>query len=504
MKEMKLFSNKKGFSFLFQILLIIVMIILLLAVTIIVSNKIPKFQKQIGENQENLAKLYLKGDKIHNYLKSSIDSVKNEALFEFEESGHFAECGKKENYALWKTKDKNCYPTKISVRNGLAKSLLPKLNPLIQSFNFYDTKLQSYTTGDIAIENNKIIGYPFDFLVLSKEPFYSIPQSFSTEIIGLIDINKDYGPLAVIKLTIPKYIPLVYDFNYDIIKDDMTIVENKCNTEENVLGSKDLEICALKTTGNINSAKRKMEKPQFLYQLSCDVHDNPIEAKLYNLVEKFNECRNSYDNYCKCNIIDEDMEGITISGKTMSIEGVVDGVKKRYSYQLEEDFPPYTLGKEIVKIDQIKAFDKTNPTITNIHSLCRPNDRVLKICASKDFKVPIKDIENSKVTQKKVKTKFAVEIDDDAKPKPVENMVVDKDTNHISFSPSKSGDVKEYKIVFMNKDIENPDWTKATEYKERILREQNLDYVFNILIDPEYDLTQLLVKVVPIDFEGND
>src|SRR3989344_7587654 len=102
------YMNKRGFSFIFQIFLIIIMIILLFAATINISNKIPKFQKQIGENQENLAKLYLKGEKVQNYLKSSIDSVKNEALYEFEENGHYAECGKKENYALWKTKDKDC------------------------------------------------------------------------------------------------------------------------------------------------------------------------------------------------------------------------------------------------------------------------------------------------------------------------------------------------------------------------------------------------------------
>ena len=496
--------NKKGFSFLFQILLIVVMVILLIAVTIIISNKIPKFQKQIGENQENLAKLYLKGDKIHNYLKSSIDSVKNEALYEFEENGHYAECGKKENYALWKTKDKDCYPNTISVRKGFAKALLPKLNPLIQTFNFYDTKLQSYTTGDIAIENNEIIGYPFDFLVLSEEPYYSIPQSFSSEIIGLKDVNKDYGPIQIIKITIPKYEPFVYEFNYDSIKDDMTIVENKCESEENVLGSKDLEICALKTTGNINSAKRHMQGLQFLYGLSCEDYDNPVEAKLYKLAEQFNNCRNSYDNYCGCLITDEDMDGITISGKSISIEGNVDGVKRRYNYQLEEDFPPYALGKDIVKIDQIKAFEQNNPIIANINSICRYNDRTLKICASKDFEVSIKDIENNKVTSKKIKTKFAIEIDDKAKPKPVENLVVDENTNHISFSPSKSGDVKEYKIVLMNKDVANPDWTKATEYNVRIPREKNFDETISVDIESIYSLKGLNLKVIPIDFEGNE
>src|SRR3989344_8490191 len=155
------YMNKRGFSFIFQIFLIIIMIILLFAATINISNKIPKFQKQIGENQENLAKLYLKGEKVQNYLKSSIDSVKNEALFEFEENGHYADdilgCEKKENYVLWKNGDKYCYPSKISIRNGFAKSLLPKLNPLIQNFNFYDANLQTYSPSDIAIEENKII-----------------------------------------------------------------------------------------------------------------------------------------------------------------------------------------------------------------------------------------------------------------------------------------------------------------------------------------------------------
>ncbi len=501
--------NKRGFSFIFQIFLIIVMIILLVSVIIIISNKIPKFQKQIGENQENLAKLYLRGEKIQNYLKSSADSVKNEALIEFEENGHYADemlmCGKKENYAMWKTKDKDCYPTKNSVRNGFAKSLLPKINPLIQNFNFYETNLQAYSPADIAIEENKIIGYPFNFLILSEEPFYSIPQSFSSEISGLININKNYDSVKILRIIVPKFVPFVYAFNYDAIKEDMTIIDNNCQSEENVVGANNLEICAIQTIGNINTAKRKLQKPQFLYQLNCDEYDNPVEAKLYNLAEKFNECRNSYDNYCQCRILDEDMEGITISGKFISIEEDIGGVKRRYSYELEEDFPPYAKGREIVKIEQIKAFEENNPLIKEINSLCRPNGRTLKICATREFEVSIKDIENSKIFQKEVKTKFAVEIGDKAKPESVESLSVNEKLNQISFKPSKSGDVKEYKILFVNKEIENPDWKKATEYDSKIQRALNLDYLFNLTLDiTEYNLSSLSVKVVPIDFEGNE
>jgi len=284
----------------------------------------------------------------------------------------------------------------------------------------------------------------------------------------------------------------------------MTIIDSNCQAKENILGANDLDICAIQIISNINTAKRKMQKPQFTYLLNCDDYDNPVEAKLYNLAEKFDECRNSYDNYCQCNILDEDMEGITISGKIISIAGVIDGIKRRYSYLLYEDFPPYAKGRDIVKIDQIKAFEQNNPTIKDINSLCRPNERALKICATRGFVIPIKDIENNNVSQKEVKTKFAVEIGDKAIPQQAENVMIDENLNKISFKPSKSGDVKEYKILFVNKEIENPDWAKATEYDTSIQRASNLDYIFNLTLDiSKFNLSSLSVKVIPVDFEGN-
>ncbi|MBW3012846.1 hypothetical protein KY340_01455, partial [Candidatus Woesearchaeota archaeon] len=132
----------------------------------------------VGEKEFILVQQYEKGEAVKLYLDLSSRAVMGKSLFLFEYDGHYSACGKNGLYYLWKSEDKECYPTEQSISSGLSTVFVKLINPYIK--NYKEFPLPELSSADISFDlaEKKLISYPFSSINISSDPLYLINPSF--------------------------------------------------------------------------------------------------------------------------------------------------------------------------------------------------------------------------------------------------------------------------------------------------------------------------------------
>lgn len=209
--------NKKGS--LFTIFLVVMFIALMVLALAVVTTKGDVKSKIIGSRQAKLFNLYKQGDDFQYYLDTAVAHTANAVLYEFETNGHYSDCGRVFDYYSWKTKDKECFPSKEKVSKAFAARFTEKLNPLLDNFQYellesigYE-KLLNYSFPEydsantyLDLDEGKIVAEPIWSVKISEDPLYAVPASFSY------------------------YVD--FDFNYQLIQDGMIKINDACKKKQ--------------------------------------------------------------------------------------------------------------------------------------------------------------------------------------------------------------------------------------------------------------------------------
>ncbi|MBW3011288.1 hypothetical protein KY326_03650 [Candidatus Woesearchaeota archaeon] len=428
--------NKKG---ILSIFLAVMTAFILIYAFIVLGNIGTINERFVGAHAVKLGELYKIGENVRFYIDSSGLYAKDIALFEFEKNGQFPRCGEMETYFLWKNQSHECYPTKDSISFGMRTAFASVINPFLENYKLYDVTPDMLTPADLIFEDGVLKGYPFDSLVINKDPLYSISQGFS--------VNFEYP------------------FDYNDLKKYLLEINEKCKDQE----TSALKNCVQAEVNRINLLESgKSREWKFG---GCDDSD---ENLLNAFAEKYNDCAASYDIDCDCPILQYDLR--------INIQGEV-AVLGNYSSLLGLPFNPPAMIPGARLIKKKNFIDLASSGVSN--PVCRSDRRMFKLCVKQPFRVNIFG------EQKQLMTRFAIYIDDEAAPEPIS---VSRTGKGFEWDASTSPDVKEYRVFAYKKGLV-PDYSSF----DVVGRAKNSQEKLSMLKDPSmYDL-----EVVAVDHNKN-
>ncbi|MEM4267638.1 MAG: M23 family metallopeptidase [Candidatus Woesearchaeota archaeon] len=97
----------------FMPLMVVLTLIILTSLFIILVGKQGKFEHKVGEGQGAIMKAALRSQKAMLYIDLSAKIASDQALYDLAKTGGFyiySDCGQKDGYNLWNSKDMECWP----------------------------------------------------------------------------------------------------------------------------------------------------------------------------------------------------------------------------------------------------------------------------------------------------------------------------------------------------------------------------------------------------------
>ena len=428
--------NKK--SQMFSILLVLMFIAVMLTAFVVIAKASANRELFIGPKQNQVLGAYEEGENHLFYLDTAVKVASQKALYNFEINGHFTGLGKAENYYLWKAEDKKYAPTKESTNENFIQLFAGEIGKYFPG-NFSEADFY------VDIDKGTIIGRPLWPETISSDNLtYAVQENFAEKI-------SDFDYTSILNL--------INEFDMDCSEQEW---HNVVQTENALL----------------KCIKEKINKNERL-KLSDDCEQDEA-LTLNKFAEEYNECADSFDYDCRCELSNIDEIQIeTIDGKTTAKLGEQNiALNRPYSGALQK----------IV----YKAETRLEPA-TKQYPKCRINKRTFKICFdhNKSFLI------NNEF--KHLYTKFATIVDDKTAPPAVEASVTG---NLVSWKPSPAPDVKRYRVYAVQKGtpfVEDEFISiERTDYKNQF---KNIDQTFTY--NSPKDLTNFNVKVIAEDFSGN-
>lgn len=458
----KIRMNKKAQSP--EVFIVIAAVLVLIVGLIVLGNLKGRLPTEVSKANIELISQYSKGENILLFMDESARLASNNVIDEIYSDSLNSGCETIDGLMLWKNESELCVPNNKEIANLLLSKFTSQFNNHINNFNIYsedNISLPEFTPGDIYVdqEQNKLIGYPFKYMIIGDNPKYEFGIRFS-QTLPISMFN--HGAEEVIN-KINTRCSQKEDLNIE--KYEFTECVNNVLDEVNK-NNKDND------NKNNNNKNQNFNTEELVWQSGEICGDD-----LLNFVREYNNCARSHDNFCEC------------ESKNNYSKYKIDGNKVEYnnqSYDLELPFDTETQQiLPLYKSDNMLHLDSTKDNIDTIHPnvpLCRLNDRYVNLC----------------LREGKHKLHFQAYVDDRAKPQPItltETKLEDGITNY-TWQPSLSGDVKEYLIFVAKSDLPFPSIESTpTSTIERELRyTQNLSYI----VDSGFK-----AKIVPIDYSGN-
>ncbi len=474
--------NNKGQFFIAVILLIIMSVVLFGAAFFEFFGLNRDVEKFVGENQMAVSELYARNHNTQKFFDVAAGTAIPESLYDFERNGHYYECGSRENYAYWENITDKCYPSKERVRRNFAEVFVSKFNKQITNFALLEAfNISESQSSEINIDKSYITGLRFSTDKLSDDPVYLMQRSFKA----------DSG----------------FDFDYDSILQNVERIKEACKEKENynVIESYELNDCVKTEIEKINAelseeAGKNNNKAETgnaeteVWSLNCDGGD---EAVINAFAEKFNNCFMSFDTDCSCGITPSMVSNFEFMEEDGASIAKFRDKKANLLQEFPQSFTTYEIfkkGNKLYSRDTWAVSPEREIRILAVdartYPKCRYNDRTVKLCVSHPEKVSFREGEFK--VNKKLQTKFAVYIPDASLPPSVDFTV---DSSGVSFSASTAGDVFEYAILGVSKDISEPKWDDA-EIMASFLRFDNIDGKRTV---PISGMERLNIKVVAYD-----
>lgn len=256
----------------FSILLVLMFIIVMFTAIAVISGSSKNKITEVGPRQQEIFDAYRQGESKLFFLDTIIRKAGNEALFFFEENGHYPELGYSV-YNYWKINNRSLKPEED--KGKFISILVPIVNE-------YMTVYSQFSTSDFDLDNG--------FVLLRR--LWPTP---------ITDENTEYYVFS-------RSAEKIGGFGYSEIWNFINITDTECSEKEyyNVIGSDDnLSECVMqKAAGSI----KLME--------DCESGD---ALKLYAFAEEYNRCADSLDYNCECEFSDirsirlENIGGTTIA-----------------------------------------------------------------------------------------------------------------------------------------------------------------------------------------------
>ncbi|MBW2987059.1 hypothetical protein KY336_00785 [Candidatus Woesearchaeota archaeon] len=422
---MRLIKNRKGVLSFF----LVVMATFLFAYAYFkLGGAIGPVTKLVGSNEFDLVQQYEKGEAVRMYIDLALQNNKWNALFLFEENGHFADCGQNGEFYYWKNRNSTCYPDSNSISKGLSNIFVRQMNPFLSNYKEFEIKNITIADVEFDLGSKKLITFPFKTLKISEKPRYEISLGSS--------------------------IVYDYDFDYDVIERFIANLSSECKEKEdmNVIDGTQLTDYVSSFVNKYNQ-QRQANQPEILM---CE-NATPIDSYL----ETYRLCAESLDKDCYCSINAINKSKLTSEQNSKIIN---------WDNELQAG------NKYLVK-----------PGMTSQLQECRLNDRTFKFCADWNKTVIIDG------RTEKIKTKFAVYIDDESAPA-MPNVLIDSKVKKYKIEASVSPDVKEYRVY-----IGKTKLPIDRSHYVTIPRRKNIKDSIYFDRDP----SQYNIEVVPADFDGN-
>ncbi|MBW3012417.1 hypothetical protein KY311_04480 [Candidatus Woesearchaeota archaeon] len=251
--------NKK--ASLFSVFLLIMTIAVVITAVAVISSAGKGKSEYIGANEADLFEVMNQGEKHLIYLDFASELAEKKTLYDFEANGNYSECGKLDEFYIWKSKEKQCWPTAETIQKGFVPRFVSSFNNYLLKYPG-NLKFPVFSQADIILDSAK------------KKLFGR--QLWSIKIEKLFARNVKSNINYAIK---PNFIvDFEFDFDYRQISENMQHINSECSSMQdlNVIGSPELTEC-------IETELEQLE--------GYSICSEPDMQRM---------CTESLDNNCKC------------------------------------------------------------------------------------------------------------------------------------------------------------------------------------------------------------
>jgi hypothetical protein len=411
--------------------LVVIAILVLVFGLVNISLFGAELNKFVGDDQSDLLSQYAEGENLLYYIDESVRLSLEENLGPFFSSGLKSGCGSKEGVYFWKNASQSCIPFSKEAGRNLVSRVLNPINFRLNESIYYSIPL--FGEGDLYVVSeegtNRLLGYPFEYISLGEN--YHFSTRFSAEL--------------------PSFL-------LEEAQEVISRLNEDCSGLEdiNVLNKTEFSDCVKETLQTFKDSWKS---------------NTECESEFETFVREYNECANTYDDFCRCDVdsayseyeinrTNKDQHTITHLDKTLDLGSPLDT-------DSEQKLPLYKSDGEMQTFDR----DARVP-------VCRINRRIVKLCKEVDYR------------NQPINLRFNVYVDDNKKPEAVSST---KSGDTYSWNPSVSPDVEKY-LIFEAKEGSNFPNMPITTINRSFRSSEVLNYTAS---------SGFNARVIAVDFNGN-